>query len=103
MNPLAALGLVKKPIEDSLKIIDQLVTDKDEAGRLKARVYMTELQTSTVPIVDAVHKMGRQITMWLQMGFYFYCVTHEVEISRELVSGVSGVAGLYTLMKGRGK
>lgn len=97
------LGMIKQPLEKSLGIIDQLVTDKDEANRLKAQVYMTELQTTTIPIVDAFHKMGRQIMAFAQMWFYYYCVKNNIPITMELVAGVSGVAAAYTLVKGVGK
>lgn len=100
---LKDMGVIKKPIEDTINIVDQLVTDKDEAARLKAQIYITELQTSTIPVVDAFHKMGRLLTIFAQLWFYFYCVSHNIEITKELVAGVSGVAGAYTLIKGRGR
>ncbi|AJQ92251.1 hypothetical protein [Gynuella sunshinyii] len=92
-----------KAAERAAKVIDDLVTDKDLANRLRAEVYMTELQAQTVPWVDAVHKMGRQFLAYAQIGFYAWAVAHGVEINAELVAGVSGVAGIYAIAKGRGQ
>ena len=57
------------PFSDVIDVVDQYVEDKDKANELKfkldmgsQKVYLTELMTKTVPWVDALHKMGRQIT-----------------------------------------
>lgn len=92
-------------INKGLDIIDQMVMDKDKAAELKAAFYLQELKTPTIPIVDAIHKMGRQTLAILQMVFYFYVTTKygAEAITPELVAGVSGAASIYTLVKGKGK
>jgi len=54
------------PIGRALDIVDQAVEDKDKAAEIRAslealreRVYVAELQTKTIPWVDAVHKLAR--------------------------------------------
>lgn len=84
-------------------IIDKNVTDKDLANQLKAEMYLAELQVKSIPWVDGLHKMGRQILALAQIGFYAWAVGAGVEITPQLVAGVSGVAGIYTLAKGRGQ
>ena len=91
------------PVNKGLDIVDQWVEDKDKAKELKAQIYIEELRCKTIPIVDALHKMGRQITVYLQLYFYFYCSQNGIEITQELVTGVSGGAAIYAMMKGRGK
>ena len=86
-----------------LEIVDQLVVDKDAANEMKAAFYLTELNTKTIPIVDALHKMGRQLLALGQLIFYAWALRNGYEIDVELVAGVSGATGLYTAMKGRGK
>ena len=90
-------------INKGLDIVDQLVVDKDAANEMKAAFYLTELNTKTIPIVDAIHKMGRQLLALGQLIFYAWALRNGYEIDVELVAGVSGATGLYTAMKGRGK
>jgi hypothetical protein len=104
--PLNNILKMFKPGENiakGLEIVDQLVTDKDAANRMKAAFYLEELRTKTVPIFDAVHKLGRQILAVLQLVFYAWALRQGFEITPELVLGVSGATGLYTVAKGRGK
>lgn len=95
----------KGTVGKGLDIIDQMVVDKDKANELKAAFYLQELKTPTIPIIDAFHKMGRQLLALVQMGFYFYITTQygAEAITAELVAGVSGAASIYTLVKGKGK
>ncbi|MBX2809953.1 MAG: hypothetical protein KTR20_15135 [Cellvibrionaceae bacterium] len=105
MSLWASLFGTGNVINKGLDIVDQLITDKDKAAELKAAFYLQELKTPTVPIVDAIHKMGRQTLAFAQMGFYYVTVQqYGVEaITPELVAGVSGAASIYTLVKGKGK
>lgn len=92
-------------VNKGLDIIDQIVTDKDKAAELKAAFYLQELKTPTIPIIDAIHKMGRQTLAFAQMGFYYMTIQQygTEAITPELVAGVSGAASIYTLVKGKGK
>lgn len=105
MSWLAGLFTTTKLVDKGLDIVDQFITDKDKAAELKAAFYLQELKTSTIPIIDAIHKMGRQTLAFTQMGFYFYTMhRYGVEsITPELVAGVSGAASIYTLVKGKGR
>ena len=70
--------------------------------QLKQEVYIQELQTKTIPWVDALHKMARPIISLVTV-VSFALVIHfnpEVDIVKLLSSG--GVAALYTAIKGRG-
>lgn len=92
-------------VNKGLDIIDQLVTDKDKAAELKAAFYLQELKTPTIPIIDAIHKMGRQSLAYAQMLFYYITIQrYGIDaLTPELVAGVSGAANIYTLIKGKGK
>jgi hypothetical protein len=90
-------------VSKGMEIIDQLVEDKDAANQIKAAWYLAELNTKTIPIADAFHKLGRQFLAFAQLVFYGWCVSNDVPITWELVTGVSGVSGAYTLAKGKGK
>ena len=90
-------------VNKGIDIIDQMVTDQDAANQIKAAWYLAELNTKTIPVVDAFHKMGRQLLAFAQLIFYGWCVSRDVPITPEIVAGVSGVAAAYTLVKGKGK
>ncbi len=92
-----------KSVDKSLDVLDQLALDSDKLAELKAQFYLAELQTKTIPIFDALHKVGRQWLAMAQIGFYMWAVSKGIEITPELVAGVSGVSGAYTLVKGKGK
>ena len=106
---MSFLGIIKTLLSPSATIakgfdlVDKMVIDQDQANDLKAKMYMMELQTSTIPIVDAIHKLGRQGLALLQIVFYLYALHKNWPITPELVAGVSGATGIYTIAKGRGK
>ena len=81
----------------------EMTLDKDQVNQITQAIYIAELNTKTVPWIDAVHKMGRQILAFAQIGAYVWLAKTGVEISPELVAGISGPAGIYTLLKGSGK
>lgn len=94
---------IMKPVNKAFDIIDQAVDDGDLNQKLKAMFYLTELNTKTLPLIDGLHKLGRQLLAWGQVGFYAWASAQGVEITWELVAGVSGATGAYTLAKGKGK
>ena len=102
------------PFNKVADIVSEAVTDKDKKNELNAalkeleqKVYMQELSTKTVPWVDAIHKLGRQIialTTVCLPALLLY-LNPEMDISKiMLVVGGGSVPGaLYTAMKGKGK
>ncbi len=105
MSIFSSLFSASHVVDKGMDIIDQLITDKDKAVELKAALYLQELKTPTIPIIDAIHKMGRQSLAYGQMIFYWVTIQrYGIDaITPELVAGVSGAANLYTLIKGKGK
>ncbi|MBY6095120.1 hypothetical protein [Ferrimonas balearica] len=99
---MSLLDWFKSPIDKGLDIADQLVNDGDLAVKLKAAFYLEELRTKTIPLIDGIHKLGRQALALVQVGFYAWAAKNGVEITWELVAGVSGATGAYTLAKGKG-
>ena len=90
-------------------IIDQAVVDKDKKielemalKQLKEQVYMKELETKTVPWVDALHKMQRGILSVLAMGVGFFLVSVP-DIDPMMIASILAPAGIYNGVKGRGK
>lgn len=102
------------PFNKVTDLISEAVTDKDKKNELnhalevlKQQVYMQELQTKTVPWVDALHKLGRQIIALATVGGGVALLWFRPDMPIEKIGIVMGLSaapgGLYTLMKGKGK
>lgn len=78
-----------------------------EFFRQREETRRAELARVTVPWVDALHKMGRQL-FWIAMGVGLVALIAmgkgaELQQHAELLLAVLGGGGLYTAMKGRGR
>lgn len=75
--------------------------------QMREETRRAEVARVTVPWVDALHKMGRQI-FWLAMGAGIVVLIAmgkgaELQQHAELLLAVLGGGGLYTAIKGRGR
>ena len=91
------VDLVSEAIEDP----DKLNQIKGNIERLKQERYTLELQTKTVPWVDALHKMGRQITGYVGYGLAFYMVSQGYDPIAAMAAVAPG--GIYAAFKNKGK
>jgi len=96
------------PFSKVIDVVDQYVEDKDKANELKHKlnmgaqqVYLTELNTKTVPWVDALHKMGRQITGYVGYVLAFYMVHQGYDPMAAMAAVAPG--GIYAAFKNKGK
>ena len=110
MSWISAIPIIGKLIDGAADIIKEVVTDKDKQNaiiskleQVKQTVYMTELQTKTIPWVDALHKMGRQIMNVLTIGAVVCFAMFDVTITNEMVILLGGPNIAYQLVKGKGK
>lgn len=99
-----------KPISDAIDVVDQFVEDKDKKTelkyaleQLKEQTYQMELQTKTIPWVDAVHKMGRQLMSWASMLIPAILLYHQPDIDPMALMAIAGPTGVYNFVKGKGK
>ena len=88
-------------ISEAIVDTDKLNAIKGNLLKLKQEVYQKELDTKTIPWVDALHKMGRQITGYVGYGLAFYMV-HEGFDAMAVMAAVSP-GGLYAVFKNKGK
>ncbi len=89
--------LVSEAIEDP----DKLNENKGNIEQLKQERYKLELQAKTVPWVDALHKMGRQLTGYLGYGLAFYMVNQGYDPMAAMAAVAPG--GIYAAFKNKGK
>lgn len=97
------------PFNKVADIVSEYVEDKDKANELKAKivalgetVYMKELDTKTVPWVDALHKMSRSIGTWAGYGLCGYMVHTGITDPIALASCFAP-GSVYNYVKGKGK
>jgi hypothetical protein len=90
--------LISEAIEDK----DKLNTIKGKLGELKEQVYMKELDTKTVPWVDALHKMGRQIGNYLSYALCAYMI-HKGITDPIALGACFAPGGIYAAFKNKGK
>ena len=101
---------ITKAFNNVIDLVREIVPDKDKQNQIieklevtRQQVYMVELNTKTVPWVDALHKMGRQILLYLTLGVVFYCIYKGVEINQNLLLILGGPQAVYHFIKGKGK
>lgn len=93
------LGIVDKAVPDAgLKdeIIRELVT-------LREDTYRRELDTRTVPWVDAMHKMGRQILSYTTLFVGAWLIYSRPDVDPLTLAAIVAPGGVYNFVKGRGK
>ena len=97
------------PFNKVADIVSEFVEDKDKANELKAKIiglgettYMTELKTKTIPWVDALHKMGRQIGNYASYGLCGYMI-HSGITDPIALGACFTPGGLYAAFKNKGK
>lgn len=100
INPFnKVVGLVSEFVEDPDK-----KNELDNAlQQLKENVYLAELQTKTIPWIDGLHKMGRQLLSWGSLLVPAILLYHNPDIDPMQLAAMTGPAGLYNYMKGKGK
>ena len=89
--------LISEAVEDP----DKLNAIKGNIETLKQERYTLELQTKTVPWVDALHKMGRQITGYVGYALAFYMVHKGFDPMAVMAAVAPG--GIYAAFKNKGK
>lgn len=113
-----------RPLDKVLDTVDKAVVDQDlkmtlraeikaaelDLRRLAEQTYVAELNSKTIPWVDALHKMGRQILSLVMMliggAVLIYLIKSGQELTLETMASIlamSGPAGIYNFVKGRGR
>lgn len=98
------------PFNKVADIVSEVVEDKDarnkingELETLKQQIYIIELNTKTIPWVDALHKMGRQIISFYSVVAGTVILYFNPDINPLVLAAVLGPGGIYNAVKGRGK
>ncbi|AYM04238.1 hypothetical protein D8911_14640 (plasmid) [Levilactobacillus brevis] len=97
-------------IGDLFGLVEKAVPDKDKQtemigklNQLQSDIYLAELNTKTHPLIDGLHKMGRQLLGYYTAGLSAYLLATQPGIDPMSLAVLAGPAGAYTIMKGRGR
>ncbi len=96
------LGLFDKTVDlasEAIEDPDKLNEIRGNLETLRQERYTLELQTKTVPWVDALHKMGRQITGYVGYGLAFYMVHQGYDPMAAMAAVAPG--GIYAAFKNK--
>ncbi len=103
-NPLSLFTTIDKTIDlasEAIEDVDLSNKLKADIAKIKEQVYITELNTKTVPWVDGLHKMQRGILSRASLAVTIYMVHNGVDDPIALGAGMAP-AGLYNFVKGKG-
>lgn len=93
-----------KIIEKSVDIISEKVRDTDKADSIIGEVILKALDNPpTVPIIDGLHKLGRQLMMAVLAYWYYKSWMVGNPIPFENFMMIAGGPALYTVVKGVGR
>ena len=110
MGILSFIPVIGKLINGTRDIVSQVVVDKDKRNeifnnleQLRQTVYLAELETRTIPWVDGLHKLGRQIlnVITITATVTLLLLGKEITPTVALILGGGNVA--YQIIKGKGK
>lgn len=98
------------PFNKVVGVVGEYVEDKDALNKINAEienlrqsVYLRELETKTIPWVDAFHKMGRQLMSYATLGAGVYLLSVNPDINPVTMAAVVGPVGVYNAVKGKGR
>ena len=114
MSWLESIPIIGKIFDNAADIAKEAVTDKDmlnnllgtlESGKqeITREMYLKELESKTVPWVDALHKMGRQISNWMLVIAVVVLAMLDKDISPAMMMLMGGGNVAYQVIKGKGK
>ncbi len=98
------------PFNKVADIVSEVVEDKDARNRLNAeletlkqQVYIAELNTKTLPWIDGIHKMGRQLLSYYSITAGSVLLYFQPDIDVATLAAVTAPGAIYNWQKGRGR
>lgn len=114
MTWLSAIPIIGDLFKDTADIIKEVIVDKDAQNRILGslesakqnitkEIYIKELETKTIPWVDGLHKMGRQLLNVITIAATVILLLSGVTITPEVALIMGGGNVAYQIIKGPGK
>ncbi len=113
MSLLTSLPFIGKMFDDTVAIVKEAVVDKDKQiqiiGNLEEiqrqtqkEIYIKELDTKTIPWVDALHKLSRTILNLVTIIGVFILIAMGHEFTQYELLLIGGPNIVYQYVKGKG-
>ena len=96
-------GGMGKTVEKGIELASEKVRDTDKADEIIGKVIMKSLDERTIPIIDGIHKLGRQLMMMVLAYWYYESWKAGNPIPVEDFMIIAGGPALYTVLKGTGR
>jgi len=90
-------------IEKGIDLASEKIRDTDKADDIIGKVVMRSLDQKTIPIIDGIHKLGRQGMMMVLAYWYYESWKAGNPIPVEDFMIIAGGPALYTVIKGTGR
>lgn len=97
-------------VEHAASVAKEYIEDPDVRNQVIQKIIEADTQlkiertkATTIPWVDALHKMSRVILAAMLMSVYLVLKLLGIDVELTELVTVAAPAGLYTVMKGRGK
>lgn len=114
MSLLESLPFIGRFFDKTADIVQEVVLDKDAQNKileslelakiaLEKELHIKELEIKTIPWVDALHKMGRQLINFLTIVITATLIYMDVDITSQEVLLLGGGNVAYQIIKGKGK
>ncbi len=111
---LESIPLIGNLFKDTADIIKEVVVDKDKQNaileklefakqNIEQELHAAELKTKTIPWVDALHKMGRQILNLITIISVVAINIWGSGFSPEEILAITGGNVAYQIIKGKGR
>lgn len=93
-----------KIVDKGLDLADKYIEDKDKRNEISGKIILNWMSSPpTIPIFDAIHKLGRQIMMFVLAYWYYSSWKEGNPIPIEDFMIIAGGPALYTVIKGAGR
>ena len=79
---------------------DALIKLAQDGQDAQLKAYIAELAVTTIPWVDALHKMGRQIQIYVLLALGWYSTSTGKPLDPIAWGVLGGAVGVYHLIKG---
>jgi hypothetical protein len=90
-------------VEKGIELASEKMRSPDKADDIIGQVVLKSLDQKTIPIIDGIHKLGRQIMMAVLAYWYYESWKAGNPIPFENFLMIAGGPALYTMVKGTGR
>lgn len=96
-------GGLGSAVEKGIDLASEKMQDTDKADEIIGKIVLASINDKTIPIIDGIHKLGRQGMMMVLAYWYYESWKDGNPIPIEDFMIIAGGPALYTVLKGTGR